>query len=61
VAFIVRHRVGLDSSAYSFGYVASWIGGGPAAIKAIIAWGQRIMRTTRPILDSGSASLEAAA
>jgi hypothetical protein len=61
VAFIVCQKVGLDSSAYSFGYVASWIGGGPEAMKAITACGQRIVRAARQILDSGSASVEVAA
>ena len=61
VAYIVCQNVGLDSSAYSFGYVASWIGGGPEAIKAITASGQRIVRAVRQILDSDSASEEVAA
>jgi antirestriction protein ArdC len=56
VAYIVCQNVGLDSSAYSFGYVASWIGGGPQAIKTITASGQRIARAARQILESGSAS-----
>jgi hypothetical protein len=61
VAFIVCHNVGLDSSAYSFGYVASWIGGGSEAIKSITASGQRIVRAARQILDSESTSEEMAA
>lgn len=61
VAFIVRQKVGLDSSAYSFGNVASWIGGGPEAIKAITACGQRTVCAARQILDSGCASVEVAA
>jgi antirestriction protein ArdC len=61
VAYIVSQNVGLDSSAYSFGYVASWIGGGPEAIKAITASGQRIVRAVRQIIDSGSANEEVAA
>jgi antirestriction protein ArdC len=61
VAYIVCQSIGLDSSAYSFGYVASWAGGGPEAIKAITASGQRIVRATRQILDSDSTSAEVAA
>jgi antirestriction protein ArdC len=61
VAYIVCQNVGLDSSAYSFGYVASWIGGGPEAIKAITASGQRIARAARQILDFDSANEEVAA
>jgi hypothetical protein len=61
VAYIVCQNFGLDSGAYSFGYVASWIGGGPEAIKAITASGQRIVRAVRQILDSESASEEVAA
>lgn len=61
VAYIVCQNVGLDSSAYSFGYVASWIGGGPEAIKAITASGQRIARAARQILDSESKDEEVAA
>jgi antirestriction protein ArdC len=61
VAYIVCQNVGLDSSAYSFGYVASWIGGGPEAIKAITASGQRIVRAARQILDADPASEKVAA
>jgi IrrE N-terminal-like domain len=56
VAYIVCQNVGLDSSAYSFGYVASWAGGGSEAIKAITASGQRIARAARQNLDFESAS-----
>lgn len=58
VAFVVCHDLGLDSSAYSFGYVATWAGGGDEANKAISASAQRINRTAHSILqqlDGGSA------
>jgi hypothetical protein len=61
VAYIVCQNVGLDSSAYSFGYVASWAGGGSEAIKAITASGQRIVRAARQVLDSDSKTEEVAA
>lgn len=50
VAFIVMSAVGLDSSDYSFGYVATWAGGGDEAVAAIKASGQRIQRTADDIL-----------
>lgn len=61
VAYIVCQSLGLDSSAYSFGYVASWAGGGREAIKAITVSGQRIVRATRQILDGDTAVVEQAA
>jgi antirestriction protein ArdC len=61
VAYIVCQNVGLDSSAYSFGYVATWVGGGAEAIKAITDSGQRIVRASRQIHDADTASAEEAA
>ncbi|MBA2641842.1 MAG: ImmA/IrrE family metallo-endopeptidase [Actinobacteria bacterium] len=51
VAYIVCSDMGLDSSLYSFGYVAGWAGGGREAIAGIQASGQRIATAARLILD----------
>ncbi len=53
VAYIVCAGLGLDSSAYSFGYVATWMGGGEEAQRAISESAQRIQRAARRILDGG--------
>ncbi len=50
VAFVVCDDLGLDSSAYSFGYIATWTGCGDAADKAIGASAQRINTAARTIL-----------
>jgi antirestriction protein ArdC len=50
-AYLVTADLGIDSSAYSFAYVASWAGGGPEAIRRIGECGQRIVTATRAILD----------
>jgi antirestriction protein ArdC len=50
VAFVVCAAVGLDTSAYSFGYVASWAGGGDVAQAAIRRSGERIGSTASAIL-----------
>ncbi len=34
-AYVICRRMGLDTGAYSFGYVATWAGGGPEAVSAI--------------------------
>jgi N-terminal domain of anti-restriction factor ArdC/IrrE N-terminal-like domain len=57
VAYIVSQGVDVDSESYTFGYVASWAGGGDEAIAAIKASGTRIQRTAADILER----LEAAA
>jgi len=61
VAFVVCQSIDLDSSAYTFGYVASWAGGGSDAVRAITASGQRIVRTARQVLDCESANEQIAA
>jgi hypothetical protein len=60
VAYIVCGGLELDSSEYSFGYVASWAGGGPEAVKAISASGQRIVKARARSLDGGFVAEEAA-
>lgn len=42
VAYLVCDGLGLDSGSYTFGYIASWAEGGPEAIAAIRASGERI-------------------
>ena len=52
VAFVVGDGLGLDTSAYSFGYVATWAGGGDEAVRGIAASAQRISRAARQILEA---------
>jgi hypothetical protein len=56
VAFVVCDDLGLDSSAYSFGYIATWAGGGNDADEAIGACAQRINTAARTILELLEAS-----
>ena len=51
VAFLTCHQLGIDSSSYSFGYVAVWTGANDAA-KALQTSGQRIIKTARAITDA---------
>ncbi len=44
VAYLICHEFGVDSSGYSFGYLASWSGGGPEAARLIAATARRILR-----------------
>lgn len=54
VAYVVCAALGVDTSDYSFGYVASWTGGGDEAITAIKAPGSRIQSAADRILQSVS-------
>lgn len=58
VAYVVCQAIGLDAGAYSFGYVASWAGGGEPAIAAIRQSGERIATTAQSIIGAveGSAA-----
>ena len=49
-AYVVCQALGTDSSDYSFGYVATWAGGGEQAISGIKASCERIQRTAATIL-----------
>lgn len=51
VAYAVCHALGIDTGDYSFGYVATWAGGGAEAVSAIKAAGARIQRTANDILN----------
>ena len=59
-AFVVCRALGLDSGDYSFGYVASWAGGGPEAVAAITTSGRDIQRAASVILDGLDAPAAAA-
>jgi hypothetical protein len=50
VAFVVCRALGIESASYSFGYLATWAGGGTEAITAIKAAGARIQKTADAIL-----------
>ncbi len=51
VAYLVCQEFGVDSSRYSFGYVATWSGGGPEAARLISATGGRILRGKDAVLQ----------
>ncbi len=59
VAFIVCDALGIDAGTWSFGYVATWSGGGDQAIAAIKAAGARIQRTADRILTDLEAAGDA--
>lgn len=52
VAYVVCGGLRLDTSDYSFGYIAGWAGGGDEAIKAITVSGNRIQGAAHRILES---------
>ncbi len=61
-AFVVCRALGLDTSEYSFGYVACWAGGGPEAVARIKASGSRIQRAAALIVEPiGSTEVTASA
>jgi antirestriction protein ArdC len=51
VAWICCDAVGIVSDGYSFAYVASWAGGGDAAIAGIRDSAQRIQRVSKRLLE----------
>lgn len=61
VAYIVCADLGIDSSAYSFGYLATWTHGGKDVHRAISESGQRIQKAARLILDGVYESSESLA
>jgi hypothetical protein len=56
VAYVVCRELGIDSSAYSFGYLATWSGGGAEAQRAITESAQRIQKAAHLILSDGAAN-----
>jgi hypothetical protein len=51
-AYVVCQCLGLDTASYSFGYVASWAGGGKEAVAGIRASCTRIQGAATVILDA---------
>ena len=52
VAYVVCAGLDIDSSEYSFGYLAVWAGGGDEARRGISESAERIQRAARMILDA---------
>jgi antirestriction protein ArdC len=52
VAYIVCAGLGIDTSEYSFGYLAVWAGGGEQARRAIAESAQRIQTGAHRVLDA---------
>lgn len=52
IAYVVCRAIGIDAGAYSFGYVASWAGGGDKAITGIKVAATSIQQTADRILES---------
>jgi len=52
VAYILSAELRLDSSDYTFGYVATWAGGGDEALAGIRAAGERIQGAARRLLTA---------
>jgi antirestriction protein ArdC len=50
VAYVVCRSLGIDSSDYSFGYVATWAGGADEAISAIRGSCERIQKSAATIM-----------
>ena len=49
VAYVVAGILGLDTTAYSIGYVAGWADGDPTTIKATAA---RVLRAAHTLADA---------
>ena len=60
-AYVVCQSLGLETSDYSFGYVATWAGGSDAAIAGIKASCDRIQKTAATILRPFEVEEEAVA
>jgi antirestriction protein ArdC len=60
-AYVVCQSLGIETSDYSFGYVATWDGGGDAAISGIRASCDLIQKTAATILRSFEVDEEAVA
>lgn len=52
VGYVVCQNLGIETSDYSFGYVATWAGGSDEALTAIKASGSRIQRAADTILTA---------
>jgi len=51
-AYVICAALGMDTSDYSFGYVAGWAGGAPEAVQGIKASTSRIQRATSAVLKT---------
>jgi antirestriction protein ArdC len=51
-AYVICAALGIDSGDYSFGYLATWAGGGADAVAAIKSSCARIQRAARGVLDA---------
>jgi antirestriction protein ArdC len=51
-AYVICQALGLDTGAYSFGYVTTWAGDGVQAIRAIRSSGTRIQKTADTVLSA---------
>jgi hypothetical protein len=51
-AYVICTTLGIDSSDYSFGYVAGWAGGGPEAIQGIKESATRIQKAATAVLKT---------
>ena len=58
VAYVVCADMEIDTASYSFGYVATWAGGGDEARRALAESAQRIQKAAHLILDDGRESSE---
>jgi antirestriction protein ArdC len=58
VAYCVCADLGIDTSEYSFGYVATWAGGSQEARRQITASAQRIQKAAQLILGRPASSSE---
>ncbi|MCJ1685394.1 hypothetical protein MT350_19735, partial [Rathayibacter sp. VKM Ac-2928] len=56
VAYVVAGILGLDTSAYSIGYVANWSNGEPETIKSTAA---RVLRAAHTLADALTADEDA--
>jgi antirestriction protein ArdC len=52
VAYVVCASLGINSGGYTFGYVASWTGGGDEAVAAVKLAGGRIQQTANTIISA---------
>jgi hypothetical protein len=57
-AYVICAALGVDTSDYSFGYVAGWAGGAPEAVHGIKASTSRIQRATSAVLTTFKVELE---
>lgn len=60
VAYVVAGMAGLDTSAYSVGYVAGWSGGDASVIRATAENVMRAVHVLAPIVDDTADTAEAA-